>query len=218
MCALLTWCNSLCLDNMPENSRQDCRILCCRLGSSCHEQGAAMFWTASSSIFDSGYGYSYAYIFVRDVDILFNILTVGHKLQRWSEADGENRANVHHPETDGIRQNQGQNRPNVIFCHVQWSYDKPDQNYLYPQPFPLVSSSRWLKKRGELAICTEELSIWRAFSHRSYYLFLFNDVLIITKKKRSVELKSLLDFLKKIKVCWITKWPFNVNCSQTSSN
>ncbi|KAM7412217.1 hypothetical protein PAMA_021931 [Pampus argenteus] len=50
-------------------------------------------------------------------------------------------------------------------------------------PFPLVSSSRWLKKRGELAVCTEELSIWRAFSHRSYYLFLFNDVLIVTKKK-----------------------------------
>lgn len=51
------------------------------------------------------------------------------------------------------------------------------------KPFPLVSSSRWLKKRGELAVCTEELSIWRAFSTRSYYLFLFNDVLIVTKKK-----------------------------------
>ncbi|KAM9855562.1 rho guanine nucleotide exchange factor 16 [Aulostomus maculatus] len=51
------------------------------------------------------------------------------------------------------------------------------------KPFPLVSSSRWLKKRGELAVCTEELSIWRAFSHRSYYLFVFNDVLIVTKKK-----------------------------------
>lgn len=51
------------------------------------------------------------------------------------------------------------------------------------KPFPLVSSSRWLKKRGELSVCTEELSIWRAFSNRSYYLFLFNDVLIVTKKK-----------------------------------
>lgn len=51
------------------------------------------------------------------------------------------------------------------------------------KPFPLVSASRWLKKRGELAVCTEELSIWRAFSNRSYYLFLFNDVLIVTKKK-----------------------------------
>ncbi|XP_077370679.1 rho guanine nucleotide exchange factor 16 [Festucalex cinctus] len=51
------------------------------------------------------------------------------------------------------------------------------------KPFPLVSSSRWLKKRGELALCAEELSIWRAFSNRSNYLFLFNDVLIVTKKK-----------------------------------
>ncbi|XP_030278575.1 rho guanine nucleotide exchange factor 16 [Sparus aurata] len=51
------------------------------------------------------------------------------------------------------------------------------------KPFPLVSSSRWLRKRGELAVSSEELSIWRAFSHRSYYLFLFNDVLIVTKKK-----------------------------------
>ncbi|XP_033498333.1 rho guanine nucleotide exchange factor 16 [Epinephelus lanceolatus] len=51
------------------------------------------------------------------------------------------------------------------------------------KPFPLVSSSRWLKKRGELAFFTEELSIWRAFSSRIYYLFLFNDVLIVTKKK-----------------------------------
>lgn len=56
------------------------------------------------------------------------------------------------------------------------------------QPFPLVSSSRWLKKRGELAVSTEELSIWRAFSHKSYYLFLFNDVLIITKRRRSAPL------------------------------
>ncbi|XP_029974200.1 rho guanine nucleotide exchange factor 16 [Salarias fasciatus] len=51
------------------------------------------------------------------------------------------------------------------------------------KPFPLISSSRWLKKRGELAICAEELSIWKAFSNRSYYLFLFSDVLIVTKKK-----------------------------------
>lgn len=56
---------------------------------------------------------------------------------------------------------------------------------LFPlQPFPLISSSRWLKKRGELTISAEELSIWRAFSNKSYYLFLFNDVLIVTRKKR----------------------------------
>ncbi|KAJ8257669.1 hypothetical protein GJAV_G00188410 [Gymnothorax javanicus] len=52
------------------------------------------------------------------------------------------------------------------------------------KPFPLVSSSRWLRKRGELAVCTEEHAIfWKAFSQKSYFLFLFNDVLIVTKKK-----------------------------------
>uniref|UniRef100_A0AAQ4NTH7 Rho guanine nucleotide exchange factor (GEF) 16 n=1 Tax=Gasterosteus aculeatus aculeatus TaxID=481459 RepID=A0AAQ4NTH7_GASAC len=64
------------------------------------------------------------------------------------------------------------------------------------KPFPLVSSSRWLKKRGELAFNTEELSIWRAFSNKSYYLFLFNDVLIVTKKKRS-EVLNIMDFTSK---------------------
>uniref|UniRef100_A0A8C5GXV0 Rho guanine nucleotide exchange factor 16-like n=1 Tax=Gouania willdenowi TaxID=441366 RepID=A0A8C5GXV0_GOUWI len=51
------------------------------------------------------------------------------------------------------------------------------------KPFPLISASRWLKKSGEVTVSTEVLSIWRAFSTRSYYLFLFNDVLIVTKKK-----------------------------------
>lgn len=69
------------------------------------------------------------------------------------------------------------------------------------KPFPLVSSSRWLKKRGELAISSEELSIWRAFSQRSYYLFLFNDVLIVTKKK-SEESFVVMDYaiLEKVEV------------------
>lgn len=63
--------------------------------------------------------------------------------------------------------------------------ERPPEPSVCVQPFPLVSASRWLKKRGELSSCSEELSIWRAFSQRSYYLFLFNDVLIVTKKKRS---------------------------------
>ncbi|KAM3871648.1 rho guanine nucleotide exchange factor 16 [Diretmus argenteus] len=69
------------------------------------------------------------------------------------------------------------------------------------KPFPLVSSSRWLRKRGELAVSTEELSIWKAFSHRSYYLFLFNDVLIVTKKK-SEESFVVMDYatLEKVEV------------------
>ncbi|KAJ8400702.1 hypothetical protein AAFF_G00394710 [Aldrovandia affinis] len=52
------------------------------------------------------------------------------------------------------------------------------------KPFPLVSASRWLRKRGELTVCTDDLSMfWKAFSSRSNYLFLFNDVLILTRKK-----------------------------------
>ncbi|KAM6977919.1 rho guanine nucleotide exchange factor 16 [Aplochiton taeniatus] len=62
------------------------------------------------------------------------------------------------------------------------------------KPFPLVSSSRWLQKRGELGACTEELSLfWKTFSHKSYHLFLFNDVLIVTKKK-SEECFVVLDY------------------------
>ncbi|XP_067269247.1 rho guanine nucleotide exchange factor 16 [Pseudorasbora parva] len=62
------------------------------------------------------------------------------------------------------------------------------------KPFPLVSSSRWLKKSGELAAYTDDLSIFRkAFSYKSYYLFLFNDVLIVTKKK-SEESYVVLDY------------------------
>uniref|UniRef100_A0A4W4GTV4 Rho guanine nucleotide exchange factor (GEF) 16 n=1 Tax=Electrophorus electricus TaxID=8005 RepID=A0A4W4GTV4_ELEEL len=62
------------------------------------------------------------------------------------------------------------------------------------KPFPLVSSSRRLLKRGELTVCMEEHSIFRkAFSQKSYYLFLFNDVLIVTRKK-SEESYVVLDY------------------------
>ncbi|KAM6312835.1 rho guanine nucleotide exchange factor 16 [Podargus strigoides] len=49
------------------------------------------------------------------------------------------------------------------------------------KPFPLISASRWLRKRGELYL--EEPGIFRRGAGRLCYLFLFNDVLIITKKK-----------------------------------
>ncbi|MGH0172510.1 UNVERIFIED_CONTAM: hypothetical protein FKN15_063478 [Acipenser sinensis] len=62
------------------------------------------------------------------------------------------------------------------------------------KPFPLVSASRWLQKCGELAVCTEELSIfWKTFTNKSYYLFLFNDVLIVTRKK-SEESYLVMDY------------------------
>ncbi|NXB77984.1 ARHGG factor, partial [Donacobius atricapilla] len=52
------------------------------------------------------------------------------------------------------------------------------------KPFPLISVSRWLLKRGELhLLLSEEAGIFRRGAGRLCHLFLFNDVLIITKKK-----------------------------------
>ncbi|XP_069893271.1 rho guanine nucleotide exchange factor 16 [Dipodomys merriami] len=48
---------------------------------------------------------------------------------------------------------------------------------------PLISASRWLLKRGELVL-VEETGLFRKIASRpTCYLFLFSDVLIITKKK-----------------------------------
>lgn len=48
---------------------------------------------------------------------------------------------------------------------------------------PLISASRWLLKRGELFLL-EETGLFRKIASRpACYLFLFNDVLVITKKK-----------------------------------
>ncbi|XP_062970041.1 rho guanine nucleotide exchange factor 26 [Cynocephalus volans] len=52
------------------------------------------------------------------------------------------------------------------------------------KPFPLVSSSRWLVKRGELTAYVEDTVLFsRRMSKQQVYFFLFNDVLIVTKKK-----------------------------------
>lgn len=57
--------------------------------------------------------------------------------------------------------------------------------FLLPQPFPLVSSSRWMVKRGELTAFVEDSGIFlKRTSRQQVYFFLFNDVLIVTKKKR----------------------------------
>ncbi|GAA6075290.1 rho guanine nucleotide exchange factor 26, partial [Tachysurus ichikawai] len=51
-------------------------------------------------------------------------------------------------------------------------------------PFPLVSSSRWMVKRGELTAYVEESGIFsRKTARHQVYFFLFNDVLIVTRKK-----------------------------------
>ncbi|XP_043853336.1 rho guanine nucleotide exchange factor 16 [Dromiciops gliroides] len=61
--------------------------------------------------------------------------------------------------------------------------------------FPLISASRWLLKRGELSL-VEEPSLFRKISSRpTCYLFLFNDVLMVTKKK-SEEHYVVTDYAK----------------------
>ncbi|XP_038605326.1 rho guanine nucleotide exchange factor 26 [Tachyglossus aculeatus] len=62
------------------------------------------------------------------------------------------------------------------------------------KPFPLVSSSRWLVKRGELTAYVEDTVLFsRRTSKQQVYFFLFNDVLIITKKK-SEESYNVTDY------------------------
>ncbi|KAM5165398.1 rho guanine nucleotide exchange factor 26 [Mantella aurantiaca] len=62
------------------------------------------------------------------------------------------------------------------------------------KPFPLVSSSRWLLKRGELTSYVEDNGIFsKRTTKQQVYFFLFNDVLIITKKK-SEESYNVTDY------------------------
>ncbi|MEE6483776.1 hypothetical protein FKM82_013652 [Ascaphus truei] len=61
--------------------------------------------------------------------------------------------------------------------------------------FPLISASRWLLKRGELTLVEESGIFRKGFGRPSCYLFLFNDVLIITKKK-SDESYVVMDYVK----------------------
>lgn len=51
------------------------------------------------------------------------------------------------------------------------------------KPFPLVSASRWLVKRGELTALADSGLFSRRSGRQQLYFFLFNDVLIITKRK-----------------------------------
>ena len=62
---------------------------------------------------------------------------------------------------------------------------RPGIDYQFaPQSLPLISASRWLLKRGELCV-VEETGLFRKLASRpTCYLFLFNDVLLITRKKR----------------------------------
>ncbi|KAM4702638.1 rho guanine nucleotide exchange factor 16 [Rhinophrynus dorsalis] len=64
------------------------------------------------------------------------------------------------------------------------------------KPFPLISASRWLLKRGELSLVEETGIFKKGFGKPSSYLFLFNDVLIITKKKNE-DSYIVTDYVKK---------------------
>ncbi|CAJ0958557.1 unnamed protein product [Ranitomeya imitator] len=63
------------------------------------------------------------------------------------------------------------------------------------KPFPLISASRWLLKRGELGLVEEGGIFRKGFGRTFCYLFLFNDVLIMTKKK-SEESYMVTDYVK----------------------
>ncbi|XP_041126147.1 rho guanine nucleotide exchange factor 26-like isoform X2 [Polyodon spathula] len=62
------------------------------------------------------------------------------------------------------------------------------------KPFPLVSSSRWMVKRGELTAFVEDNGIFlKRTSRQQVYFFLFNDVLIVTRRK-SEESYNVIDY------------------------
>ncbi|KAM3923247.1 rho guanine nucleotide exchange factor 16 [Leptodactylus fuscus] len=63
------------------------------------------------------------------------------------------------------------------------------------KPFPLISASRWLLKRGELVVAEETGIFRKGFGKTFCYLFLFNDVLILTKKK-SEDSYMVTDYVK----------------------
>lgn len=74
-----------------------------------------------------------------------------------------------------------------------------------PQSLPLISASRWLLKRGELFV-VEETGLFRKLASRpTCYLFLFNDVLVITKKKRWARLWA--------QGCTALQWAAGSSCS-----
>nr|XP_049580653.1 rho guanine nucleotide exchange factor 26 isoform X1 [Syngnathus scovelli]XP_049580663.1 rho guanine nucleotide exchange factor 26 isoform X9 [Syngnathus scovelli] len=81
------------------------------------------------------------------------------------------------------------------------------------KPFPLVSSSRWMVKRGELRAFVEDNSIFlKRTSRQQVYFFLFNDVLIVTRKK-SEESYSVIDYALRDEIWVGSCQPEEVNLS-----
>ncbi|XP_061682487.1 rho guanine nucleotide exchange factor 26-like [Syngnathoides biaculeatus] len=81
------------------------------------------------------------------------------------------------------------------------------------KPFPLVSSSRWMVKRGELTAFVEDNGIFlKRTSRQQVYFFLFNDVLIVTRKK-SDESYSVIDYALRDEIWVGSCQPEEVNLS-----
>ncbi|KAL7400659.1 hypothetical protein ABVT39_015625 [Epinephelus coioides] len=85
------------------------------------------------------------------------------------------------------------------------------------KPFPLVSSSRWMVKRGELTAFVEDNGIFlKRTSRQQVYFFLFNDVFIVTRKK-SEESYTVIDYALRDQI-WVGPCqPEDVNLSPVRS-
>uniref|UniRef100_A0A7N8XNH5 Rho guanine nucleotide exchange factor 26 n=1 Tax=Mastacembelus armatus TaxID=205130 RepID=A0A7N8XNH5_9TELE len=85
------------------------------------------------------------------------------------------------------------------------------------KPFPLVSSSRWMVKRGELTAFVEDNGIFlKRMSRQQVYFFLFNDVLIVTKKK-SEESYTVIDYALRDQIWVGSCQPESLNLSPVRS-
>ncbi|XP_041849755.1 rho guanine nucleotide exchange factor 26-like isoform X2 [Melanotaenia boesemani] len=85
------------------------------------------------------------------------------------------------------------------------------------KPFPLVSSSRWMVKRGELTAFVEDSGIFlKRTSRQQVYFFLFNDVLIVTRKK-SEDSYSVIDYALRDQIWVGTCQPEDLNLSPVRS-
>ncbi|CAB1444034.1 unnamed protein product [Pleuronectes platessa] len=86
------------------------------------------------------------------------------------------------------------------------------------KPFPLVSSSRWMVKRGELTAFVEDNGIFLKRTQRQQvYFFLFNDVLIVTRKK-SEESYTVIDYALRDQIWVGSCQPEDVNLSPVRSH
>ncbi|XP_035535584.1 rho guanine nucleotide exchange factor 26-like [Morone saxatilis] len=85
------------------------------------------------------------------------------------------------------------------------------------KPFPLVSSSRWMVKRGELTAFVEDNGIFlKRTSRQQVYFFLFNDVLIVTRKK-SEESYAVIDYALRDQIWVGSCQPEDLNLSPVRS-